>query len=122
MHAVNQMNKFKPFTEKRPWGEFREFALNEPSTVKILTIHKGESFSLQKHLHRVEFWRVLRGDPEITIGDNVTRAKRGSEFEILKEVDHRIGASLNNVEILEISRGKFKEGDIIRKEDKYDRL
>lgn len=118
---MNQKNKFKPFTEKRPWGEFREFTLNEPSTVKILTIKKGESFSLQKHLHRVEFWAVITGNPHIVIGDKVITAKKGDEFGISRETDHRISAPQNDVEILEISKGDFDESDIIRVQDKYGR-
>jgi len=115
------MNKSTPFTEKRPWGSFRQFTLNEPSTIKILSVRKGESFSLQKHLHRVEFWRVLKGDPEMTIGEKTMKAKVGEEFEISLADDHRISAPDNDVEVLEISRGEFSEGDIIRIKDKYGR-
>ena len=68
------MEKLKPFTEERPWGGFREFVKNEATTVKILFIKKGEVFSLQKHHHRDEFWRVLSGEPEITIGDKTIKA------------------------------------------------
>ncbi|PJA33059.1 MAG: mannose-6-phosphate isomerase [Candidatus Zambryskibacteria bacterium CG_4_9_14_3_um_filter_42_15] len=115
------MNKLKPFTEKRPWGSFREFIKNEPSTVKILYLKNGEAFSLQKHLHRDEFWRVLKGEPEITIGSKLISAKAGDEFEVSAETNHRIFAPLNDVEILEVSRGKFDEGDIIRIKDNYGR-
>ena len=115
------MEAIKPFTEKRPWGGFREFVKNQAVTVKILFIKKGEVFSLQRHEHRAEFWRVLSGDPDVTVGSDVVRAKAGDEFEILKTVDHRISASINDVEVLEISVGEFDEGDIIRMEDKYGR-
>ncbi len=115
------MKELKPTTEKRPWGGFREFVENEKDTVKILFIKKGEAFSLQKHHYRDEFWRVLSGDPDITIGEKTVRAKVGDEFEILPEMKHQISASVNDVEILEISRGKFDEEDIVRIEDKYGR-
>lgn len=116
------MNNSRPFTEERPWGEFRKFTSNEPSTVKILKVKKGEAFSLQKHLHRKEFWRVLSGDPEITLGEKTFVAKIGDEFEIDEGQEHRIFAPLNDVEILEISKGEFEESDIIRIEDKYGRI
>ena len=115
------MEKLKPFTEERPWGGFREFVKNEVTTVKILFIKKGEVFSLQKHHGRDEFWRVLSGDPDVTIGDKIVRAKTGDEFEVPPEVNHQVSASVNDVEVLEISRGKFDENDIVRIEDKYGR-
>lgn len=115
------MNEPKPFTEERPWGGFREFVKNGQATVKILFIKKGETFSLQKHSHRSEFWRVLSGDPEVTIGEKVVTAKPGDEFEIPLETNHRINARTNDVEVLEISMGEFDENDIVRIEDKYGR-
>ena len=115
------MEKLKPFTEKRPWGWFRKFIENEKHSVKILFVKKGEVFCLQKHHYRDEFWRVLSGIPDITIGDEVVRAKVGDEFEIPPETKHQISASISDAEILEISRGKFDENDIIRIEDKYGR-
>ncbi|OHA89784.1 MAG: hypothetical protein A3C70_00820 [Candidatus Zambryskibacteria bacterium RIFCSPHIGHO2_02_FULL_43_14] len=116
------MGRSKPFTEERPWGGFREFAENEGNTVKILFIKKGEVFSLQKHHYRNEFWRVLSGNPDIIIGDKMVRAKIGDEFEIPPEMKHQISAPINEVEVLEISRGKFDENDIVRIEDKYGRI
>lgn len=110
-----------PLTEERPWGSFRTFAKNEKVTVKVLFVNKGEGFSLQKHSKRSEFWRVLSGNPEITIGSQIITAKVGDEFEILPETNHRVIASAENVSILEISRGEFDENDIIRIEDKYGR-
>lgn len=115
------MKQLQPFTEERSWGGFREFLKNETATVKILFIKKGEVFSLQKHQYRDEFWKVLVGDPDITIDDKTVRAKVGDEFEIPPELNHRIQAPANDVEILEISRGKFDENDIVRIEDKYGR-
>ena len=115
------MEDLKPVDEERPWGSFREFVKNEKDTVKLLKIKKGEEFSLQKHHTRDEFWRVLSGEPEITIGDKLVKAKVGDEFEIKPETLHRIAAPLHDVEVLEISRGEFNENDIMRVEDKYGR-
>lgn len=116
------MDKLKPFTEKRPWGGFREFVENEKDTVKILFIKKGEVFSLQNHEQRDEFWRVLSGNPDITIGDKTMRAKKSDEFDIQPKTEHRISALVDDVEVLEISRGDFDENDIVRIEDKYGRV
>ena len=109
-------------TTKKPWGSFTRFTNNEPSTVKILHINKGEEFSLQYHTHREEFWKIISGHPEIIVGDEVTHnPKPGDEFTILSHTNHRIFAPNDDVFVLEISTGQFDEDDIVRIEDKYGR-
>lgn len=112
----------EPHTTSKPWGEFRQFTHNEPTTVKTLLIKKGESLSLQYHANREEFWKVLSGTPRITIGEDVVEAKTGDEFTISANMPHRIEAVGADAEILEIARGAFDEEDIIRLEDKYNRV
>ncbi len=109
-------------TTKRPWGSFTVFTNNEPSTVKILHINKGEEFSLQYHTHRQEFWKIIKGNPEVIINDQKIYPKEGDEFVIEPRVDHRISAPKDDVFVLEISRGHFDEDDIVRIEDKYNRV
>lgn len=115
------MEKINPFTEEKPWGFFREFTENDKGTVKIIFVRKGEIFSLQSHEKRDEFWRVLSGNPDITVGDKTVRAKKGDEFNVQQNINHRISAPVDDVEVLEISRGQFDESDIKRIEDKYGR-
>jgi mannose-6-phosphate isomerase len=112
----------KPFTEKRPWGDFRQFTANEKATVKILTIRPGQAFSLQRHRKRSEFWRVLSGIPRITIGRKTQKAKEGDEFVVPRGEAHRIGAGRTTVRMLEISTGDFDERDVVRLEDRYGRV
>ncbi|OGZ11875.1 MAG: hypothetical protein A3D67_00340 [Candidatus Lloydbacteria bacterium RIFCSPHIGHO2_02_FULL_51_22] len=116
------MSLEKPFTVTRPWGEFRQYAENETVTVKTIIVRRGECFSLQYHRGRTEFWRILAGTPEVTVGDAVSRAKAGDEFAILPEMPHRVAAIDDDVEFLEIARGEFREDDIVRLEDKYGRI
>ncbi len=111
----------KLLTDERPWGRFRQFTENEETTVKTIFIKKGESLSLQYHNHRSEFWCILSGTPDVTIGDTVTHAKAGDEFEVSVKTNHRIGAVNDDVEFLEISSGNFDENDIVRLEDNYGR-
>jgi len=111
-----------PITTKRPWGSFTRFTNNEPSTVKILYINKGEEFSLQYHTHRDEFWKIILGHPEIVVGDEVAHNPApGDEFIIKSNTNHRITAPRDDVTVLEISKGLFEEDDIVRIEDKYHR-
>ena len=37
---------------ERPWGRFEQFTLNEPTTVKTITVEPGHRLSLQRHEHR----------------------------------------------------------------------
>jgi mannose-6-phosphate isomerase-like protein (cupin superfamily) len=108
-------------TTKKPWGSFTRFTNNELSTVKILHINKGEEFSLQHHTKREEFWKILKGNPKVTIGDKVDQATEGDEFFVEANVNHRISAEDDDVSVLEVSFGQFDEEDIVRIEDKYNR-
>jgi mannose-6-phosphate isomerase-like protein (cupin superfamily) len=112
----------KIFQEECPWGNFRQFTHNTPSTVKIIFVKKGEAFSLQYHNNRKEFWKILSGTPEVTIGEVIIHAKAGEEFEIEPQTNHRVSAVANDVEFLEIALGNFDEKDIVRIEDKYGRI
>lgn len=107
--------------EQRPWGSFRRFTLNEPSTVKLVSIDASKQLSLQYHNNREEFWRILDGNPTIVIGESETIAKEGDEFFVPKKTHHRIKANEQNVRILEIAFGAFGENDIVRLEDSYGR-
>ena len=111
-----------PITTKRPWGSFTQFTNNEPSTVKILHINKGQEFSLQYHTHRQEFWRIIKGNPEIIIGDKTEYPHECDDFVITPHTNHRISAPIDDVTVLEVSLGKFDENDIVRLEDKYNRV
>ncbi|MBX4197746.1 phosphomannose isomerase type II C-terminal cupin domain [Candidatus Parcubacteria bacterium] len=109
-------------TETRPWGNFIQFTLNEPSTVKLITVNPGQEFSLQYHHKRRELWRILSGHPIITVGDKVVKGRPGDEIEVPEETNHRIKAEDEAVEILEISLGEFDENDIVRLKDNYGRV
>lgn len=109
-------------TTKRPWGSFTRFTNNEPSTVKLLNINKGEELSLQYHTHRQEFWKIIKGNPSIVIGEETHNPKEGEEFIIEPNTKHRISAPNDDVTVLEISKGEFDEDDIVRIEDKYNRV
>ena len=114
-------NTMKIKKEKRPWGGFQQFTLNEKSTVKILTIKPRKRFSLQYHNKREEFWRVLDNPAKVTIGNKTFTAKKGDEIKIKKKTNHRIEALDKEVNVLEVSLGTFNEKDIIRIEDDFGR-
>lgn len=111
-----------PTTIKKPWGSFTTFTKNELSTVKLLYVTHGEQLSLQYHENREEFWKVMKGNPEIIVGDRTEYLKEGDEVVIPTHTNHRISAPNDDVVILEISKGEFDEDDIVRIEDKYNRV
>jgi len=110
------------YSEKRPWGKFDRYTNNQKSTVKILTILPDAKLSLQYHNKRDEFWKILKGNPTIFIGESITKVKEGDEFYINKKSKHSMEANDLEVEVLEISLGEFDEDDIVRISDKYGRV
>ncbi len=110
------------YEEERPWGSFRKFTENIPSTVKIITIKPNEELSLQSHNNREEFWRVISGDGIFEVGDKKIIVEVGSEQYVSVKAKHKIKAGMDGMEVLEIAIGEFNEGDIVRYEDKYGRV
>ncbi len=107
--------------DKRPWGGYERFTLNEASTVKIITVKPGEEFSLQTHAHRDEFWHVLTGSGSVRVGSETREADEGDEFFIPRGTMHRAEGGKDGLRFLEIAFGEFDENDIDRIEDKYGR-
>lgn len=116
------MKDINIFQEERPWGNFRQFTKDANSTVKIITINKGESLSLQSHTKRSEFWKVLSGSGMIEIDDIKYEVVAGDEHIVPVSTKHRISAGVSGIEVLEIAVGEFDEEDIVRYEDKYGRV
>jgi mannose-6-phosphate isomerase len=129
---LNQVNKTllqmlfidtmrKSLVVKKPWGNFKQYTLNEPSTVKIITVEPGQRLSKQSHRMRDELWIPLDEGTEMEIGDKKIHPKRDEEIWIPRNFAHRITAKDKRVKVLEISFGTFNEEDVIRYEDKYGR-
>ena len=116
------MIKPKVFQLERPWGNFRQFTLNEPSTIKIITVKSNEILSLQSHAYRSEFWHVITGSGMVEIGEIKKETKVGDEHEIAVGEKHRLSAGPRGIQVLEIALGDFDESDIIHYEDKYGRI
>ena len=110
------------FEEERPWGSFENFTLNETSTVKILHVAPGVRFSLQKHAHRSEYWKVIEGDGIAQLNEEERPVKVGDEIEIEVGTLHRLTGGEHGIAVLEISFGEFNEADIIRTEDDFGRV
>ena len=108
-------------TEKRPWGHFERYTLNEPCTVKIVYLDGGKRLSLQYHNNRSEFWKVIKGPVKVQLNDDVKVLQTGDSITIPKKAVHRLISASSDGVILEISKGEFDESDIVRLEDDYKR-
>lgn len=109
------------YKEERPWGNFERFTLNEPSTVKIITVNPNQQLSLQQHAHRDEEWKILSGSGTVRVGDAQMPAKAGDAFKVTRGQKHRVAAGESGLVFLEVSFGEFDEEDITRFEDAYGR-
>ena len=115
------VSTMEPFNVSRPWGGFRQFTLNEPVTVKIMTVMPHQEFSLQYHKNRSEFWHILSGTPTVILGEEMKEAKPGDEFTVPPGINHRMQAGDERVVFLEVAHGTFDESDVIRLSDDYGR-
>lgn len=115
-------DEIEVYQEERPWGNFRRFTENTPSTVKIITIKPGEELSLQSHTKRSEFWKVISGSGMYDISGGKHDFYVGDEIFVPIGSKHKLFAGKEGLVVLEIAIGEFDEGDIVRYEDKYGRV
>jgi mannose-6-phosphate isomerase len=107
--------------DERPWGSFRQYCLNEPTTVKLISVHQGGTLSLQRHRQRDELWIVLDDGLIVEIEGERYEAVAGDEFFIPKGTIHRVSAPDRDARFVEVAFGAFDEDDIERLEDRYGR-
>jgi mannose-1-phosphate guanylyltransferase / mannose-6-phosphate isomerase len=55
----------------RPWGYYQDVDIAARYCVKRTVMKPGSTLSVQKHFHRSEHWVVVKGTPEVTIGNDV---------------------------------------------------
>ena len=106
----------------KPWGKVATYALNQPSSVRVITVEPAQETSVHYHRMRDEIWVVLDPDLVIQIGNREVEAQPGEEFMVPAEETHRIGnrGSLRG-RVLEIAYGYTTEDDALRIEDDYGR-
>jgi len=107
--------------DKRPWGKFEQFTLNEKTTVKIITVKAKKRLSLQTHKNRKEVWYFLDNPAIVTLGNKKVKVRKGSSVTVKKGMKHRVESLSKPVRFLEVAFGEFSEKDIKRLEDDYGR-
>ncbi len=107
---------------EKPWGKVATYALNQPSSVRIITVEPGCETSIHFHRMRDETWVVLDPGLAIEVGERVMEPLPGEEFVIPVEQTHRIRCTGSEPgRILEIAYGYTSEDDSMRLEDPYGR-
>ncbi|MGH2739128.1 MAG: phosphomannose isomerase type II C-terminal cupin domain [Actinomycetota bacterium] len=106
----------------KPWGKVTTYALNQPSSVRIITIDPGQETSEHFHHLRDEMWVVLDDGLRIQVGQQTVEAQPGDEFVVAAEQLHRIAnAGTRRGRVLEIAHGYTSEDDTFRLQDDYGR-
>jgi mannose-1-phosphate guanylyltransferase/mannose-6-phosphate isomerase len=106
----------------KPWGKVVTYALNQPASVRMITVEPGQETSVHYHQMRDEMWVVLDAGLNVQIGNRSVEATTGEEFMVGAETTHRItnhGATRGRV--LEIAYGYTTEDDTLRLQDDYGR-
>ena len=80
----------RPMIVDKPWGKVATYALNQPSSVRVITVEPGQETSVHYHRMRDEMWVVLDPGLTIEIGNRVVEAQPGEEFMVPAEETHRI--------------------------------
>lgn len=106
----------------KPWGKVCTYTLNQPSSVRVITVEPDQETSVHYHRMRDETWIVLDPGLVIQIGNREVPAQPGEEFMVPAEETHRI-ANRGSVRgrVLEIAYGYTAEDDTQRLEDAYGR-
>jgi mannose-6-phosphate isomerase len=107
---------------EKPWGKVSTYALNQPSSVRVIAIDPGQETSEHYHQLRDEMWIVLDDDLQVQIGNRLVEAKAGDEFVVSSEEPHRIANNgPRRGRVLEIAYGYTTEDDVFRLQDDYGR-
>ena len=91
---------------------------------KAYSCKTWKSFPLQMHNHRSEHWIVVNGTAKVELDDKTSILKENQSAYIPVESKHRLSnPSIEPLILIEVQSGTYLgEDDIVRFEDKYNRL
>ncbi len=106
----------------KPWGKVTTYALNQPSSVRIIAVEPAHETSEHYHRLRDEMWVVLDEGLTVQIGNRTVEARPGDEFVVAAEEPHRIvNRGDRRGRVLEVAHGYTTEDDTFRLQDDYGR-
>jgi mannose-6-phosphate isomerase-like protein (cupin superfamily) len=112
----------KPKIVVRPWGSFIILYKGKDSALKMHCMKPNSAMSLQSHKLRAETWHLVEGQLTVQLGNKKHKLSIGKSISIKKGQKHRAIAGKKGALIIELCRGKFRENDIVRYEDRYGRV
>jgi mannose-6-phosphate isomerase-like protein (cupin superfamily) len=106
-----------------PWGRWSVLETGDNFKVKLLEVEPGQRFSYQTHQRREEYWVILQGLAQVTLGDRTSMLSRSATVAVGRTIPHRVkNAGLVLLLILETQFGDYLgEDDIVRLDDDYSR-
>lgn len=123
---IMKQSPYEVIEDQRPWGKFRQYTHNQPTTVKIITVKFGEQLSVQRHRYRDELWIAFDPGLVALIGDETIfmNPQTQEPVYIPRKTIHSIKnvSLIESARFLEIAFGHFDEADIERFKDKYGRV
>jgi mannose-6-phosphate isomerase-like protein (cupin superfamily) len=107
----------------RPWGTYKTLDMADGYQVKIITVNPGGRLSLQKHFKRSEHWTIVKGNPTVTVGNQVKQSLPDESFYIPVNTAHRMeNLTKSEAIFIEVQLGEYLgEDDIERLSDIYER-
>jgi mannose-1-phosphate guanylyltransferase/mannose-6-phosphate isomerase len=109
----------------RPWGFYKTTLYSEYAQAKVITLFPDSELSLQEHKKREEHWVVIKGEGRVVLGESELEIFPGRYIYIPKGCKHQLinTSPTANLIVSEVQLGDyFGEDDIIRYQDKYDRM
>jgi len=108
----------------RPWGSYESLSSGPGYQVKRIVVNAGASLSLQLHHQRAEHWIGLKGVARVTCDNREFDLQPNESTYIPVGSKHRLtNTSDAAIEIIEVQMGDYLgEDDIVRFEDRYDRV
>jgi len=108
----------------RPWGYYESIDEGGRYKVKHINVKPGEKLSLQMHHHRSEHWIVVRGTAKVYLDGKEYFLSENRSFYVPMGAKHSLeNPGKINLDLIEIQVGAYLgEDDIIRFEDRYNRI
>jgi len=108
----------------RPWGYYQSIDQGPRYQVKRILVRPGGCLSLQKHFHRAEHWIVVKGTAEVSRDEDVVQVHENESIYLPIGCLHRLSnPGKIDLELIEVQTGSYLgEDDIVRLEDKYNRV
>ncbi len=123
MKASGQKEVIEHAFDKRPWGMFKVLSETKGYKIKEIVVNPGGILSLQSHQHRSEFWVVVEGEAQVTIGKEQKILKEQETAFIPAKETHRLAnMGKRPLKLVEVQCGDYLgEDDIVRYDDVYGR-